>query len=466
MKFWQMELTLVEFIFDFMYMSTFILIGTAARRYIKFFQKFLIPNNLIGGLLALIFSTQVLGWIDLPTERLTAYIYHLLALTFIALGLRQQKTEWGKGPVSKSFAGLTIICLQATIGILIAFALFYTIKPDLFLGVGLLLPLGFAMGPGLAASMGGSWEQYGFEGGSTVGVTFAAIGFLYAYFAGMTIINWGIKTRKSALIKSTDHITVDMLTGVYKSKKPPVAGHLPLSTEAIEPMAFHLGLIGFVYLLTYGFLKLVSIPLANANLHDFVDIFWSFHFVFGLIIAIIIRKLIDISGRSYVIDKGLMTRGMGVFLDYLIVGAIAAISIKIIGMYWEALLIMSLVAGPVTFGTLYWICWRAFDNFHFERFVELFGEFTGTTNSGLILLRVLDPEFETPVAEDAVYGSGLSLFIGLPLLFSLGIPMQFFNNSVKGYWITLGIIVVYWIILTIIWKMIGFLRLKRVNSKN
>ena len=466
MKFWQMELTLVEFIFDFMYMSTFILIGTAARRYIKFFQKFLIPNNLIGGLLALIFSTQVLGWIDLPTERLTAYIYHLLALTFIALGLRQQKTEWGKGPVSKSFAGLTIICLQATIGILIAFALFYTIKPDLFVGVGLLLPLGFAMGPGLAASMGASWEQYGFEGGSTVGVTFAAIGFLYAYFAGMTIINWGIKTRKSALIKSTDHITIDMKTGVYKLKQQPIAGHLPLSTEAIEPMAFHLGLIGFVYLLTYGFLKLVSIPLANANLHDFVDIFWSFHFVFGLIIAIIIRKLIDISGRSYVIDKGLMTRGMGVFLDYLIVGAIAAISIKIIGMYWEALLIMSLVAGPATFAALYWICWRAFDNFHFERFVELFGEFTGTTNSGLILLRVLDPEFETPVAEDAVYGSGLSLFIGLPLLFSLGIPMQFFNNSVKGYWITLGIIVVYWIILTIIWKMIGFLRLNRVNSKN
>ncbi len=466
MKFWQMELTLVEFIFDFMYMSTFILIGTAARRYIKFFQKFLIPNNLIGGLLALIFSTQVLGWIDLPTERLTAYIYHLLALTFIALGLRQQKTGWGKGPVSKSFAGLTIICLQATIGILIAFALFYTIKPDLFLGVGLLLPLGFAMGPGLAASMGASWEQYGFEGGSTVGVTFAAIGFLYAYFAGMTIINWGIKTRKSALIKSTDHITVDMLTGVYKSKKPPIAGHLTLSTEAIEPMAFHLGLIGFVYLLTYGFLKLVTIPLANANLHDFVDIFWSFHFVFGLIIAIIIRKLIDVSGRSYVIDKGLMTRGMGVFLDYLVVGAIAAISIKVIGMYWEALLIMSLVAGPVTFVTLYWICWRAFDNFHFERFVELFGEFTGTTNSGLILLRVLDPEFKTPVAEDAVYGSGLSLFIGLPLLFSLGIPMQFFNNSVKGYWITLGIIVVYWIILTIIWKMTGYLRLKRIDSEN
>ncbi len=461
MKFWQMEVTLVQVIFDFLYMSLFILIGTMARRYIKFFQKFLIPNNLIGGFIALIFSTQILGWIDLPNERLTAYIYHLLALTFIALGLRQQKTNWGKGPVSKSFAGLTIICMQAVIGLLVAFALVYTIKPDLFVGVGLLLPLGFAMGPGLAASMGGSWEQYGFTGGSTVGVTFAAIGFMYAYFGGVACINWGIKTRKSKLIESTDHITADMLTGVYKNKQLPIAGHLPLSTEAVEPMAFHLGLIGFVYMLTYGFISLASIPLANANLNDFVDILWSFHFVFGLIIAIVVRKLLDLTGKSYVIDKGLMTRGMGVFLDYLIVGAIAAISIKVVGMYWEALLIMALIAGPTTYGAVYWMCYRAFDDFHFERFIELWGEFTGTTNSGLILLRVLDAEFDTPVAEDAVYGSGLSLFMGLPLLFSLGIPMQFFNNSLRGYWITLGIIIVYWIVIAIIWRSIGFIKFKR-----
>ena len=59
MKFWQIEVTMVEFIFDFMYMSSFILVGTLARRYIKFFQRFLIPNNLIGGFIALIFSTQV-----------------------------------------------------------------------------------------------------------------------------------------------------------------------------------------------------------------------------------------------------------------------------------------------------------------------------------------------------------------------------------------------------------------------
>lgn len=31
--------------------------------------------------------------------------------------------------------------------------------------------------------------------------------------------------------------------------------------------------------------------------------------------------------RGYVIDRGLMNRGMGVFLDYLVMGAVAAINI-------------------------------------------------------------------------------------------------------------------------------------------
>jgi ESS family glutamate:Na+ symporter len=112
-------------------------------------------------------------------------------------------------------------------------------------------------------------------------------------------------------------------------------------------------------------------------------------------------------------------------------------------------------------GMLYWICWRAFDDYHFERFIELFGEMTGSINSGLVLLRVTDPEFETPVAEDAIYGGGLALFLGIPLLITLNVPFAFYNNSVEGYWVTLGILVGYWILLWIFWRGIGFLSFKK-----
>jgi ESS family glutamate:Na+ symporter len=258
-----------------------------------------------------------------------------------------------------------------------------------------------------------------------------------------------------------DQITLDMRTGVLKNTEYPIAGRLPLATEAVEPLAFQLGLIGFVYLMTWWFVLLLTNFMENAGLHDFVATIWSFHFVFGLIIALVFRKILDVTGRSHVIDRGLMTRSMGVFLDYLVVGAVAAISFTVVGQYWEAILIMSLLAGPATGALLYFLSWRAFENYHFERFIELFGEMTGTINSALVLLRVTDPEFETPVAEDAVYGSGITLFLGIPLLIALNVPFAFYNNAIKGYWVTLGIILSYWIILWIVWRLIGFIKFKK-----
>lgn len=462
---WDLDVNLKVVVLDILYLSSFILIGTVLRRYVKFFQRFLIPNNLIAGAIGLIVCTQGFGWIDLPSERLGIYVYHLLALTFITLGLRQEKKTWGKGPLSKAFASLSSYLVQASIGLLVAFVLIYTVKPDLFAGIGFLVPLGFGMGPGLAYSMGNSWESWGFEGGGLVGLTFAAVGYLFAFFAGMAIIHWGIRTGQSNVIKSVDHITYDMRIGINKKTEHPIAGRLPMSSEAIESMAFQLGVIGFVYLLTYGFCYIFTGFLDNMGLHDFVATVWSFHFVFGLLIALLVRKIFDWTKTAYVIDTGLMTRGMGVFLDYLVVGAVAAISITIVGQYWRSIMFMSVLAGPATFGILYYFCYRAFDDYHFERFVELWGEMTGTINSALVLLRVTDPEFKTPVAEDAVYGSGITLFLGIPLLIVLNLPTAVFKNTMEGYWITLGILLAYWLIILVVWRAIGFFQFKRVVPK-
>ncbi len=458
---WSLEVNLQSVVLDLLFLSAFILVGTTARRYVKFFQSYLIPNNFIAGFLALFVGTQGMGWIDLNADRLILYVYHFLALTFIALGLRQKKSKWGKGPLSKSLAALSSYLLQATIGLGVALLLYYTVLPNLFTGIGLVLPLGFGMGPGLAATIAGSWEKYGFENGAQVGLTFATVGYMYAFFTGMWLINWGIKKRKTSLIKGMDHISEDVRRGVHKKGTGPSAGKLPLTTEAIEPMAFHLAAIGFVYLLTYFVVNALATVMNNNGLGELTSTLWGFHFVVGLLIAILVRNILDWSGKAYVIDEGLMTRGMGIFLDYLVVGAIAGISLSVVGQYWLPILLMSLLAGPATLGMLYFMCYRAFDDFHFERLVELFGEMTGTINSALVLLKVTDPEFRTPVAEDAVYGSGISLFLGFPLLYTLNVPFIHFGGSIKGYWITLGILIAYWILLLLLWRGIGFIKFKK-----
>ena len=471
---WDVSINFKDFILDLSFLSLFLLLGTALRRYVPFFQKYLIPNNILAGFLGLILGPQILGYIfkgfsfaeysyvPLNSDRLGVYVYHILALTFIAMGLRKEKAHWGKGPLSTSLTGLFCFLGQTTIGLLVAFLLILTIKPDLFPGIGMLVTMGFGMGPGLAYSMGKSWEHFGFEGGGQVGLTFAAIGYLFAFFGGIWLIQWGIKHKKTKLINSVDDITSDIRLGVYKDAEPPSAGKLPLASEAIESMAFQVAMIGFVYLLTYFTVYLLTGWMESIGLHGFVSTVWSFHFIFAIIITLIVRKVLDWQKRSYVIDTGLMNRLAGVSIDYLVVSSIAAISVVVVAKYWLSILLMSILAGVYTALITYWAVYRAFDDYPFERFIGIFGEKTGTVNSGLVLIRVTDPEFKTNAAEDLIYGGAITIFLGLPLLIVMNFPMTMFNNSLRGYVITLGIFLAYWLILLIIWRAIGFLKFKKV----
>ncbi|MDD5230639.1 MAG: sodium/glutamate symporter, partial [Candidatus Marinimicrobia bacterium] len=190
---WDFTLNFKDVILDITALGAFLVIGTILRRYIPFFQKYLVPNNIIGGFLGLLVSQQILGLIVLDENRLGQYVYHLLAITFIVIGLGKSKTKFGKGPINKCFIELNCYIIQGAIGLLVALVLIYTLFPDLPAAMGLLVPLGFGMGPGIAYTMGHSWEKFGVEGGGIIGLTFAAIGFLIAYFAGVAIINRGIK---------------------------------------------------------------------------------------------------------------------------------------------------------------------------------------------------------------------------------------------------------------------------------
>lgn len=461
---WDLTVNLKFVVLDFILLSTFLVVGTILRRYVKFFQHFLIPNNIIAGFIALLLGPQLLGITHISGDRLGIYVYHLLALTFIAIGLRERKTDWGKGPISTGLAFVSNYLLQGIIGLIIALTLIYTVMPDLFAGMGLLLPLGYGMGPGVAYTMGHGWENLGFPGGGEVGLTFAAIGYLIAYFAGIWLIQLGIRRHETTLIDGLDDISTDMRLGIVKEKEPEIAGRLTLATEAIEPLAFQLGLIGLIYLITYWIVLGLASLMEAAGLTGFINTLWSFHFVLANLLSIGARALLDKTGKSYVIDRGLMTRLAGVFVDYLVVGAVAAISLVIVGRYWLPLILMSVAGGFATYLLCRWLQYRGFENYYFERFIGIFGEMTGTINSGLVLVRVTDPEFSTPVAEDLVYGSGVALVFGFPLLIVLNVPMNIFNNSLLGYWITLGILIVYLGLLWGFWRLIGYLHFKRGNS--
>ncbi len=464
MNAWDFGINFKDFVLDITLLGILLVLGTILRRYVPFFQKYLVPNNIIGGFLGLLLSQEVLGLLQFDSDRLGQYVYHLLALTFIVIGLGKSKKKFGRGPISKAFSELSCYIIQGLVGLLVGFALLYTFWDDFPLSIGLLVPLGFGMGPGIAYTMGHSWEVKGLIGGGDIGLTFAAIGFIVAYFAGIAIINHGIKKRETTMIKGPESLNNDIRTGIVKENSPEIAGFLTLSPEAIEPMAFQIGLIGLVYALTYFVIYGLAQLLQRANLSDFVATVWSFHFIIALLIAVAMRKVLDVTNKSYLIDTGLMNRISGVCVDFLVTGSIVAINLVIVAQYWLPILIMSLLAGLTTYYLLRFLHRRAFDDFQFERLVGIFGEMTGTINSGLVLVRVTDPEFKTPVAEDLAYGGGIALFLGFPLLILLNAPMHYWKNSVSGYWITLGLMIAYLLILWIAWRLSGFFQFKPIYS--
>lgn len=379
-------------------------------------------------------------------------MYHLLALLFIALGLRAPKKRLGMSSIKFSLIFLAVYLVQAIIGLIVAFILFYTFMPELFVGIGLLPPLAFGMNPGIAYSIGGNWENFGFESGGIVGLTFAAFGFLIAYTVGIWLVRKGIKDGEASFIGPELSLSEDIRTGIVRAPKGNKRERITTSPESIESLTFHVALIGLVYVLTYLLMKLMEAGLIRIDAANEITTLWSFHFIFAAILALAVRKIMNLMRVSKVVDDVTMTRCSNLFMDFMIVASVAAISFQVILVYWVPILSISILVCFATWMVIYYLTLDAFQEYRFERFASIFGNMTGTMQSGLVLLRILDPNMKSPASYNLVYGSGLALVFGFPLLIVINAPVHYFSDLVQGFWVVLSVMILYLFLILIVWN--------------
>ena len=177
-----------KIIIDAGIISAALLLATFLRAKVRFLQRLMVPNALTAGFILLPVYNFVLPQLGYTVNKLGDLVYHLLNLSFIAMSLRAgaEKKEKRDGSV---LATTTVILsqygIQALTGLLVTYLFCVTILPELNLAFGLTLPLGYALGPGQAYAIGKGWEGMGFEGASSVGLTMAALGYLWACIAGV-----------------------------------------------------------------------------------------------------------------------------------------------------------------------------------------------------------------------------------------------------------------------------------------
>jgi len=123
----------------------------------------------------------------------------------------------------------------------------------------------------------------------------------------------------------------------------------------------------------------------------------------------------NIIHRNYTNDF-LLTRATNFFYDIMVTASIAAIRMSIIGKYLGVLLILGVVGLLVTYVYVHYVCRKLFPAYKEQQFLAMYGMLTGTASTGVILLREIDGDFKTPVADNLVYQNFPAMVFGFPIL--------------------------------------------------
>ena len=440
-------------IIQFGYIAAVILIAVALRQSIKPIRKTMLPIAVLGGFILLI--AKQIGIVQLDEEMLSALTYHGIALGFIAMSLRTPvKRDGGDESKVGLRSGAVIVStymLQAVTGLVITMGLAFTVKPDMFMAAGLLLPMGFGQGPGQANNIGSSYQSLGFAGGHSFGLAIAAAGYIVACVVGVIILN---VLRKQGKIKVNTEggqktLGADYLDGDESAD----------ISQSIDKLSVQLAMIVIVYLVTYavtagltGGIAKLSEGLANTV----NTLLWGFNFIIGSALAILLRVILEKLRKKGTIkrryqDNYLLNRLSGLFFDIMIVAGIGCIDIEDIrGLVLPFALLV--IAGTITTWLhLRVVCKAVYPDYYYEGLISMYGMMTGTISSGILLVRELDPQLETPAANNLVIGSSFGILLGAPVLVLVGLA----TRSTAMCFATIVIALIYWAVLDFIIFKVG-----------
>lgn len=374
-------------------LGIFLLIGVFLRAKFKIFQKTFIPASVIGGFLLLILGPQCANVLPVPSTWFDTYsllpgILIVPVVAAVPLGLK-----FGGG---KSDG----------------------INPDFLKNV---FPL---IGIGLAASMFQFAVGYGthvlFSGENLYDV----FGIVGGILIGIMMINWAARHGQTAMLKKPADIPEPLRVGFEKDiKKQNSVGRETTLSSSIDTLAFHAALIfvacGLAYLLLMGAEKF-QIPVLKS-----ISV-WAY----GMIVMFAIWGIMCKLKLDYLVDDKIKSKVSSSFTEFAVIAAIASLPIKAVAAYIVPILVMVAIGYVITTGVLFILCKRLLKGFWFEQMIGTYGMSTGVFLTGVLLLRICDPDLESPALANyslsytitsIIYFAMLNLFIVLPMSSGAGV---------------------------------------------
>lgn len=418
-------------------------LGYGLRQRLRFLQRLYLPASVIAGLVGLVVlqgfrsaglplpESWTAGWSRLPGLLINV----VFACLFLGVNIPGFSRIWKSAGRQLGY-GQIVAWGQYVVGIglvLLVMGPFFGVNP-LF---GAVLPVGFEGGHGTAGGLGPVFDQLGWSAGKDFALASATGGIISAILVGMALINLAVR-RGVVRHKKPPHENLEEedWTGIIPPGRRPSAGNLTVSGDVIESLSLHLLIVAGAILLGVGFRHLLLwlegvIPVLAR--HGLLSGFPLFPLC--MLGGLAVQLLADRYDRAAHIDSGLMRRIQNTALDFLVVAAIATIRLDVVLAGWLPLVL--LIAAGILWNVfcLLWLARRVFPDAWFERGIAEMGQSMGVTATGLLLLRVVDPDYQTPAAEafackqllhEPFMGGGLWTGMAIPLIAAVG-PVPVFG---------------------------------------
>ncbi|MEY4759152.1 MAG: hypothetical protein RLZZ268_650 [Cyanobacteriota bacterium] len=347
-----------------------------------------IPEALLAGLLGLLLApggplpllpAEVLQlWADLPLVLLTLVFGSLL------LGKPLPKLEGLWRPVS----GQVSLALVLAFGqyVVAGLAVLLVLQP--WLGVSpimaCLIEVAYEGGHGSAAAMGPSYAALGFPGGQALGLAMATVGLLSSTLVGGLVV---VLARKRGWL----------LADRYAPASPPTGAEAPVPSPpgpapGAATWAVNLALAGVAVLVGVGLLA--ALRWLTAGLGDGVALVVDSLPVFPLAIvgSLLVRLALERSGQAHWASAPVQSQIGTLSADLLITAATAGLDLGLLRADWLPLTVLAVSGLAWNLGVTLLLAPRVLPADWFERAVIEFGQATGVAASGLLLLRMADPD--------------------------------------------------------------------------
>ena len=213
--------------------------------------------------------------------------------------------------------------------------------------------------------------------------------------------------------------------------------------DSIDKMTVQIALIAVAYALSYLFMYLLG-----ALLPGMKSTIYGFNFLLGVLSAMLVKAVLKFLKKKSIVKKNytnnfLMTRASNLFYDIMVVAGIAAIRLDLLEKYWGVILILGVVGLVITYVYNRIVAKTLFKDYAEEQFMAMYGMLTGTASTGIILLREIDGDFKTPVADNLVSQNLPAIVFGFPM-------MLLATLAASKPVLTFGILIVFFAVMNVI----------------